>query len=271
MPQLRISADCELFFTIDDFTDPWDARETVLFLPGLAESGEAFRAFVPYFSRQFRVVRLDLRGFGRSTPMPADFSWHLETLVDDLDAICEHLGKEPVHLVAAKIAGIFALAFAARKPQRLRTLAVLGSPASTLNVKTKPSTWIEQIRSGGVRAWAKDTQRVRMGSAMSEAAIDWWSDEMGRTAVSTLEGFMRFAVGLDVRDEVKEIRCPTLVLTSSDSRLSSVAETRAWQSQIPRSELQVIEADSYHLAASHPDETAIRVLNFIRAANPARE
>jgi pimeloyl-ACP methyl ester carboxylesterase len=42
-----------------------------LFVHGLAESGEAWRGWVPYFSRRYRVARIDLRGFGRSTPMPA--------------------------------------------------------------------------------------------------------------------------------------------------------------------------------------------------------
>lgn len=267
MPSVRIDSDCELYFTIDDFTDPWEVHETVVFVHGLAESGEAFRAFVPYFARHYRVVRIDLRGYGRSAPMRADFPWRLETIVEDLDQFCHHLNAGPVHVVASRIGGTFALAFAARRPARVRTLAVLGSPASTLNVKTQPSAWIEQIRTYGVRAWVRATQRGRMGSAMSDAAMEWWSDEMGRTAVSTLVGFLRLAASLDVRSELKDIRCPTLVITTSGSVIASVEEMRAWQTQIPNSQLQVIETDSYHIAASHPDDTATRVLKFIREAD----
>lgn len=266
MPTFTIEADCALHFTIDDFTDAWESHETVLFVHGLAESGEAFRALVPHFSRQYRVVRIDLRGYGRSTPMRADFPWRVETIVDDLDRFCQHLGGAPVHVVASRIGGTFALAFAARRPARVRTLCVLGSPASTLDVKTQPSTWIEQINTHGVYAWARATQRGRMGSAMSDAALEWWSREMGRTDASTLAGFLRFVANLDVRSELKEIRCPTLVLTTSGSAIASVAQMRAWQTEIPNSQLQVIDTDSYHIAASHPDDTATRVLKFIREA-----
>ena len=42
---------CKLFYQVDDFTDPWRKAETVLFVHGLAESGEAWRGWVPYFSR----------------------------------------------------------------------------------------------------------------------------------------------------------------------------------------------------------------------------
>ena len=51
---------CKLFYIIDDFTDAWRPAPTVLFVHGLAESTEAWRAWVPHFARRYRVVRLDL-------------------------------------------------------------------------------------------------------------------------------------------------------------------------------------------------------------------
>jgi pimeloyl-ACP methyl ester carboxylesterase len=61
---------CRIFYTLDDCTDPWRQAQTILFVHGLAESGEAWRGWVPYFTRRYRVARIDLRGFGRSTPCP---------------------------------------------------------------------------------------------------------------------------------------------------------------------------------------------------------
>ena len=63
---------------VDDFSDPWVSVPTVLFLHGLAESGEAFRAFVPALSRRARVARLDLRGYGDSPAIPADHPWRFD-------------------------------------------------------------------------------------------------------------------------------------------------------------------------------------------------
>jgi len=34
---------CRLFYRIDDYTDPWRTPPTILFVHGLAESGEAWR------------------------------------------------------------------------------------------------------------------------------------------------------------------------------------------------------------------------------------
>ena len=53
---------CRLHYEIDDFTDPWRAAPTILFVHGLAESTEAWRAWVPHFARRFRVVFHDEYG-----------------------------------------------------------------------------------------------------------------------------------------------------------------------------------------------------------------
>ena len=65
MPYLDLP-DCRLFYTIDDHTDPWARADSVVFVHGFTESTEAWRAWVPHFSRHYRVVRYDQRGFGQS-------------------------------------------------------------------------------------------------------------------------------------------------------------------------------------------------------------
>ena len=70
--KIGVSDDCELAVRIDDYLLPWDTKPPVVMLHGLAESGEAFRRWVPYFATHHLVVRPDLRGYGDSTPMRGD-------------------------------------------------------------------------------------------------------------------------------------------------------------------------------------------------------
>jgi hypothetical protein len=53
------------------------------------------------------------------------------------------------------------------------------------------------------------------------------------------------------------------VLTTLDSGLASVEETKAWQQQVPHSELVVLPGDSFHAAATDPDKCAQATLDFI--------
>ena len=53
MPTLTRPGGTQLHYTIDDYTDAWAKPETVLFVHGLAESGEAWRGWVPYFAWRY--------------------------------------------------------------------------------------------------------------------------------------------------------------------------------------------------------------------------
>ena len=77
MPYLELP-DCNLFYTIDDHTDAWTKPETVLFVHGFTETGEAWRAWVPHFSRRYRMVRIDQRGFGRSGAVAKGIAAHFD-------------------------------------------------------------------------------------------------------------------------------------------------------------------------------------------------
>lgn len=264
MPTLSASDGAELFYTIDDFTDPWHGADTVVMLHGNAESGEAWRAWVPHFARRYKVLRVDTRGFGRSAPMPADFAWTKQVLVDDLASVTASLGLKKFHVVAAKLGGTFALHFAALRPQLVQSLCVIGVPASPAQAFSAALPgWVAEMESKGVRSWAASTMRARLGSRVSDAHRNWWSDFMGATALSSQRGFMKMVATLDVAPDLPQIRCPTLVVTSTASPMWSVEGTKAWQKLIPRSEFMVIESDSYHIAGSEPDEVAPRVRAFI--------
>ena len=265
MPTMSLSPGRDLFYQIDDFTDPWLAAETVILLHGNAESGEAWRAWIPHLGRRYRVVRPDLRGFGQSTAMPEDFPWTIDTLVDDLARLASHLGIASFHLVAAKIGGTIALEFAAAHPALLKSLTVLGAPPAPKNtLASTVSQWVVQLRDQGVERWARQSMRARLGSNAPEAMLEYWSVLMGRTSLSTQLGFMRMVPTIDLTADLHRIQCPTLVVTTTGSGLGSVADTETWRKLIPRSELLVIEGDSYHVAASNADQVAPVVVQFIQ-------
>ena len=103
----------------------------------------------------------------------------------------------------------------------------------------------------------------RLGDAFPPEGVEWWTKFMGRTAVSTQLGFMGPIASADIRPDLPKIACPTLVLVTEKSMLGSVDETRAWQRQIPDSELVVLPGNSYHVAATHADSAAAATLDFI--------
>jgi len=258
MPYLELP-DCKLHYLIDDHTDAWTQPETVLFVHGFTECTEAWRAWVPHFSRRYRMLRIDQRGFGQSTPVPRDYRLTTERYVEDLVQVIRQVaGGGPVHVVGGKSGGISVLMLAATHPELVKTITVSCSPVTPPNAEG----WIPEMERDGVRSWAKRTQRERMGSRMPEAGIDWWSDMMGRTPLSTVHAYMRWVGAIDIREDIKRIRCPVLVIGTDTARRGK-AVFESWQKTIPDSELAILPIDGYHAAGTDPDLTAKTTLEFI--------
>lgn len=264
MPTFRPSPDLDMHYRVDDFTDPWRQPETILMLHGNAESGLAWYAWVPHLARRYRVVRPDMRGFGESTAMPDDYPWSLDRLLEDYCGLLDHLGVARCHLVGAKIGGTIARAFGARRPERIVTLTVVGTPPPFRpGVAEQAPNVIRDLRVHGVEHWARQNMAGRLGSGFPPEGVAWWTEFMGRSTVSTLSGFAATIVCADIRGDLPNIACPTLVITTEHSGLGTVEQTRAWQQQIPGSELLVLPGNSYHVAATHADRAAEATLDFI--------
>jgi 3-oxoadipate enol-lactonase len=264
MPSFKPSADLDMHYEVDDFTDPWTTPETVLLLHGNAESGLAWWRWVPKLSRHYRVVRPDMRGFGQSSPMPRDYPWTLDRLIEDFCLLMDHVRVDRFHLVGAKIGGTVARAFAARRPERVKTLTVVGSPPPFREEAAKSvGATVRMFEDHGVEYWARQNMANRLGSAFPKEGFDFWVKYMARTAVSTQLGFMPTIAIADIRPDIPKITCPTLVVTTEDSGLGSVDAMRAWQEQIAGSELVVFPGNSYHVAATHADPAADATLDFL--------
>ena len=257
MPYLELK-DCKLHYTIDDHTDPWTSPDTVLFVHGFTESTEAWRQWVPYFSRRYRVLRIDQRGFGRSTPMASDYRVTTERYVEDLATVIRELAGGRAHVVGGKSGGISVMTLAATHPELVKTITVSCSPVTPPDAKG----WLDEMERDGIRSWAKRTQRDRMGSQMPAAGIEWWSDLMGQTALSTAHAYLRWVSAIDIREDIKRIRCPTLVI-GTDTKRRGRAVFESWQKTIPNSELVILPIDGYHAAATDPDMTAGVTREFI--------
>jgi 3-oxoadipate enol-lactonase len=263
MPTLQLSPGVEMHYTVDDYTDPWRTPETILMLHGNAEAGVAWYRWVPQLARDFRVVRPDMRGFGASTPMQRDYAWTFDQLIADYVQLMGTLGIERFHLVGAKLGGTVARAFAAREPDRVLTLTVIGTPRPDRPGGDKLPALLEEIEQGGVAAWAGKNMAGRLGSDFPAEGLAWWTKFMARTQLSTQLGFQRDIAYADISADIPKIRCPTLVITTEESGLATIEENRRWQSRIPDSELLVMPGNSYHVAASDPERCAQAMLDFI--------
>ena len=267
LPRQNARAGVDIAYADDWFGPPWTSGEPIVLLHGVGESHVAWQQWVPVLSPHFRIIRPDLPGFGGST-MPDGYDCTTAQVAADIIRFLDACGIERFHLVGAKIGGAVALQLAADHPDRVRTLAVLGTPArGKTDGKADLASFAAWIKRDGVHGWAAATMRSRLGSDAPPAMIAWWSDElMGRADPRAAIGYSGAAATLDLYPLLGRIGAPTLVVTTADSPLQPASEARQYQQKIATSRLLVLPGDSYHIAAVRPQECAEQVLQFIGTA-----
>jgi 3-oxoadipate enol-lactonase len=241
------------------FGEPWTAPETVVMIHGNSESSRAWTCWVPHLARHYRVVRPDLPGFGAS-PEPADYGWSAAELAADIGRFLDTLNLESCHLVGAKYGGSACMRLAIDQPHRLRSLCLFGSP-----VRGSGSGNADLIRGKGVRQWAADTMRLRLGHAAPDAQVKWWTDElMGKTSARAAYNASASRIDMELENELSRITAPTLIVTTKESGLQSVEAVERYAARIPISRVIVLPGDSYHIAAVEPDICARHALEFMQ-------
>ena len=265
MSYLDIPPGFRLYYEVDDHTPPWTQPQTILLLHGNCESGRAWFGWVPHLAPFYRLVRPDMRGFGRSSPVDRDFALTAEVIVEDYIALMDALGIGRFHVVAAKIGGTVARVLAARHPQRVQTLTVIGTPPPYRpDAIERVDAWVKDFADNGVEPWARRTMAARLGAYLPPEAVEWWIRYMGTASRESQIAYARHLACADIREYLPRITCPTLVITTEESGLASVEQNRAWQQQIPDSRLLVLPGNSYHAAVTHSKECAAATLDFIR-------
>lgn len=165
MPYARLG-DINIHYDVADYTDPWRRSDTVLLHHGFGRNLEFWRAWVPLLARDYRVVRLDARGCGRSGVPPPGSPYTLDMMVADAIGLMDHLGIERVHWGAEASGGHVGLATAIAHPAGNRVQRARGLyPAQVRLVSTQ-----DELRAQLRDADAMVTESLMIGRPELEIA-----------------------------------------------------------------------------------------------------
>ena len=109
------------------YEDTGSGDEAILFIPGLAWGTRLFAAQVAALGTRYRCIVMEPRGQGRSEVTPDRYE--LDHTAADLVGMIQYLGVRPCHLVGHSLGGSAAVRVAARRPELVRSLALLNATA----------------------------------------------------------------------------------------------------------------------------------------------
>ena len=197
---------------------------SVLLIHGLGSRCEAWEGTASRLAALgLRCIAIDTPGHGLSCK-GADFDFSAAGHVRLIEAVCDELGEEKVDLVASSLGGLHAAAFAAKKPGRLRTLALIGSvglAAMTPERRNWTATYLHDMSREGTRS------RLQRGVFDPNLFSEAYFEETFRVnnsagAASSFAAISRYYAG-SINDDVQldalaavSAHVPTLLLWGKD-------------------------------------------------------
>ncbi|AJF69084.1 3-oxoadipate enol-lactonase [Streptomyces vietnamensis] len=242
------------------------ATAPVLLLgPSLGTSTALWDAVAPELSATHRVIRWDLPGHGRSPSSligPGATVADLARLVLDL---ADSLGVDRFSYAGVSLGGAVGLQLAAQHPERIDRLAVLCSSAH-FDGSAMWQDRAETVRREGLEKLAA-TANARWftpGFTVPELVEDHRSadPEAYAACCDALAAF-------DLRDRLREITAPTLVVAGREDPATPPAHLREIADAVPGAALTEIPGAS-HLAPAEQPEAVLAALRAHLAGTSAR-
>ena len=219
-----------------------------------------WRHWLAELSRRFRLVRYDERGCGLSDWDVGRFS--LDDWVDDLEAVVDAAGLDRFPLLGISQGGPVAITYAARHPERVTHLVLLGSYAQGRRKRARTSAELDlaKARVEIVRlGWGRPDPTYRqifVARFLPEATQEQWRsfDELQRRSTSP-DNAWRFVdafANIDVTDLAPKLTVPTLIMCSRREPDNSFEQSRVLAALIPNSRLVPLDSSNHLLPERDP-------------------
>lgn len=99
----------------------------VVLIHGFCETKDIWKNFVPVLAKNYRVITVDLVGFGQNPPLTHALT--IGDMAEDVYHLLKHLNVEQCVMIGHSMGGYVSLAFAEKFSQRLKGLGLFHSTA----------------------------------------------------------------------------------------------------------------------------------------------
>ncbi|MCU4577456.1 3-oxoadipate enol-lactonase [Acinetobacter courvalinii] len=236
------SADAQIHY--QTFGDP--NAPALVFSNSLGTNYGMWQQQFNYFKQRFYVICYDTRGHGSSSTPSGPYT--LQQLGEDVIRLLDHLKIEKASFCGISMGGITGQWLAIHYPERFSHVVIANTAAKI----------------GQEQAWLDRAQLVRkqdLGPIATTAASRWFTDPFIQShpaivnnlcndlSAGSADGYANCCEALakaDVRDQLKDIHLPVLIIAGTQDPVTTVADGQFMQQQI--TDAQLIEISASHIS-----------------------
>ncbi|MDI3497371.1 alpha/beta fold hydrolase [Archaeoglobus sp.] len=236
--------------------------EPLILIHGLGDCIEGWTFQYDDFSKHFRVVALDLRGFGMSD-VPESIS--VEDFARDVKNLMDHLGIERANLLGLSMGGVVCMEFYRQYPEMMKSLVL----ANTLHKLPDAGRAMFEQRLKLLESSPDMTQIAEFIAEMSIHQDRPELKELVKTIIrkNNKEFYTKVTAELgriNYEDLLPKIEVPTLVITAEFDVTTPPALGREIASLIPKAEIKEVRNAAHLAKIENPEEFNLYVVEFLK-------
>ena len=247
--------------------------EVILLLHGVFSSLHTFNKWTEILSQSYRVIRLDLPGFGLTGPS-IDNEYAIDLYVGYVKKFMENLGVQNFHIAGNSLGGWIAWEFAVANEDRVKKMILINS-AGYITGWNYPLPFIiaqtpvlrkvfnyEIVPKVVVRRFLR--QVIIDQSIVSDDLVNRYYDIIHREG--NLEAFLRIANSKFTQNTnaLKNLKTSTLVLWGSEDAWVSSNDAEKFRKDLQHVSVKVYSGVGHIPMEEIPDESASDILNFLK-------
>ncbi len=243
-----------LFIEIDNYNINYEidgsGEETVVILQGWGTTLYVYNSIAKLLSEKYRVVRLDLPGFGSSDEPRS--AWSVENFVEFFLKFLEELKIDKVILIGHSYGGRMIIRLASRQtvPVEISRIVLIDS-AGVLPKKTSKQKF--KIFKYKV---LKKIVNLKIMKNFFSSFVENWKNRQGSADYRNASPIMRQclvkAVNEDLTDRLKNIKTETLLIWGYNDTATPLSDAQLMEREIPNSGLAVIKNAGHYCFLDQP-------------------
>lgn len=211
-----------------------------------------------------------MRGHGRSADPGPNHEWSVDELLGDMEAFLDALELDRVHYVGESLGAILGIAFAVRRPDRLRSLTLCAG-STTVEARNRKwfavgyKDWLTALGTLGGGGWVKAViDRTGALGGATPAQTEWIIREWSKTPNHVLQGLCQVVPHVNVEQLLSQVKVPTLVIAAARSPFISLQHQVMLRDSIPGARIAVVEGRGHEVYADDPETCTQAVIKFWR-------
>jgi len=243
----------------------------LILLNGIMMSTRSWIPFIETFSAHNQLILCDMLDQGQSSKLLGE-TYTQAIQVEALVALIDHLKLGRVSLAGISYGGEVALQFAVTHPERLERLVLLNTAAYTSpQLLDVGRAWNKAAATGDGQAYYYTTIPVIYSPAYYERRLEWMKKREAIllpifSNIDFTAAMIRLTLSAeshDVREKLKDIKAPTLIVSSDQDFLTPIADQRYLAKHIKGASHVVIQDTGHASMYEQPSVFASLILGFV--------